>query len=61
MNCFNCHKCGIALKKREFRCIFNFKLIATYTDDVAPHLSKTIIDSTGCEGHSRGQKSLKIE
>ncbi|WP_165582683.1 hypothetical protein [Ruminiclostridium papyrosolvens] len=52
--CFNCYKCGIVTENKEFRCELNYKLIATYTDDVIPHLSKEIVDTTVCENYTIG-------
>ncbi len=54
MGCFNCYKCGIVIENKEFRCAFNYKLIATYTNDVIPQLSKEIIDNNVCECYTAG-------
>lgn len=52
MNCFNCNNCGIVTENKQFRCALNYKLIAVYSNETIPHLTKTTIDVNPCERHS---------
>lgn len=60
MNCFDCNKCGIVPENKQFRCAKNYKLIATYTDEVIPHLTKSIVNDTACDEHSSIKQTIEV-